>query len=165
VFTLDAGPLVILRVPNACSLPSEARWDGDLPATTLATPADIMERAEKLSWMFRTGGRGGERWKRGSPPRQFVADYLVQMRSKYGARVLTGISRVPRINDKGHVHFVAGYDSQTGLYHDQTPAFGVPAAPTRYDALKAADELLAPFEHYTFGGGTSAASRNSSHGY
>ena len=150
VFTLDGGPLVTLRVPNERALPAHAHWDGDLPATTLATPADIMQRAEKLSWTYRSGGRGGERWKRGSPPRQFIADYLVQMRNRYSARVLTGISRMPRIDDNGDVHFVAGYDEQTGLYHDQTPAFTVPAAPTREDALEAVRELLGPFQHYVF---------------
>jgi putative DNA primase/helicase len=150
VFTLDGGPLVILRVPNDRSLPKEASWGGDLPATTLATAADVMERAEKLPWMYRQGGKGGERWRRGSPPRQFVADYLVQMRSKYGARRLTGICRVPRIDDQGQVHFVSGYDPETGLYHDQTPAFSLPPAPTIADARAAADKLLAPFKHYVF---------------
>jgi putative DNA primase/helicase len=150
VFTLNGGPLVILRVPNESALPKEAVWGGDLPATTLATPADIMERAEKLSWMYRTGSRGEQRWVRRKPPRQFVADYLVQMRSKYRARLLTGISRVPRIDDDGQVHFEAGYDAKTGLYHDQTPAFSLPPAPTHADALKALDTLLAPFQHYKF---------------
>jgi putative DNA primase/helicase len=150
VFTLNGGPLVILRVPAEGSLPKEAYWGGDLPATTLATPADIMERAEKLKWMYRTGGRGEQRWVRRNPPRQFVADYLVQMRSKYAARQLTGICRVPRIDDDGHVHFVAGYDPQTGLYHDQTPTFSIPSSPTHADALKAADRLLEPFKHYAF---------------
>jgi putative DNA primase/helicase len=72
------------------------------------------------------------------------------MRSKYGARPLTGISRVPRIDDDGQIHFVAGYDPQTGLYHDQTPAFSVSSTPTHADASKAADRLLAPFKHYKF---------------
>jgi hypothetical protein len=45
------GPLVILRVPDKDALPPETRWEGDLPGTTLATPADIMQRAERICWM------------------------------------------------------------------------------------------------------------------
>src|ERR1700733_5907396 len=45
-FTLGSpsGPLVILRVPDKETLPSTTTWDGDLPGTTLALTADIMQR-------------------------------------------------------------------------------------------------------------------------
>ena len=54
-----SGPLVILRVPDKEALPPETRWEGDLPGTTLAAPADVMERAERIIWMKRqaNGGR------------------------------------------------------------------------------------------------------------
>jgi hypothetical protein len=48
VFTLEgSGLLAILRVPETKDQASGVQWDGDLPATTLATPADIVERAER----------------------------------------------------------------------------------------------------------------------
>ena len=58
-FTLGdpTGPLVILRVPDKEALPPGTRWEGDLPGTTLATPADIMQRAERLVWKQRAGGK------------------------------------------------------------------------------------------------------------
>src|SRR5579862_3260156 len=58
-FTLGdpSGPLVILRVPDESTLPSLASWGGDLPGTTLATAADIIERAQTIPWVRR--GRGG----------------------------------------------------------------------------------------------------------
>ena len=104
-------PLAILRIPEAHTLPSDTRWEGDLPGTTLATPADIMERAERLQWMQRAGGRGGSRLNRTSPPRGFVSDYLIQMRGRYQAPPLRAIARVPRIDDSGKIHSISGYDS------------------------------------------------------
>jgi hypothetical protein len=56
-----SGPLVILRVPDADALPPETRWEGDLPGTTLARPADIMQRAERLVWRQRGGGKSQSR--------------------------------------------------------------------------------------------------------
>ncbi len=60
-FTLGdpTGPLVILRAPDMDALPEDTKWEGDLPGTTLATPADIMQRAERLVWKQRAGGKGG----------------------------------------------------------------------------------------------------------
>ena len=63
------GPLVILRVPDKDALPPETRWEGDLPGTTLAAPADVMERAERMIWMKK--GRWGP--YRVRPPRDFVS--------------------------------------------------------------------------------------------
>ena len=70
-FTLGdrTGPLVILRVPDKDALPPETRWEGDLPGTTLATPADVMLRAERMTWM-RKGKNGLYRTR---PPRDFIA--------------------------------------------------------------------------------------------
>jgi hypothetical protein len=151
-FTLGdrTGPLTIIRVPDKDALPSDTRWEGDLPGTTLALPADVMQRAEQLSWMHRAGGRGGERLVRRRPPRDFVADYLTQMRGQYGARPLRGVVRVPRIDDDGEIHFISGYDPQTGLFHDKSPEFDVPPEPSRKDAQRAAVKLLSPFSKYKF---------------
>jgi putative DNA primase/helicase len=151
-FTLGdpAGPLVILRVPDKEALPSDTRWEGDLPGTTLAMPPDIMQRAEGLVWMQRAGGKGATRLNRTHPPRGFINDYLVQMRGHYGARPLRGIVRVPRIDDSGEVHFVQGYDPQTCLYHDRSSTFGLPEKPSRDDARRAAQALLVPFSMYQF---------------
>ena len=63
--------LTILRVPDQ-DKPGLERWGGDLPGTTPALPADIIERAERLSWMAPTGGKGEQRWKRCKPPAIFV---------------------------------------------------------------------------------------------
>jgi hypothetical protein len=148
-FTLGdhAGPLVILRVPDGETLPAATRWEGDLPATTLATPADIMQRAERLIWK-RRGSDG--RLVHTYPPRPFIHDYLNQMRGQYGARPLRGIVRVPRIDDTGAVHFIRGYDPQTGLFHDKSASFDVSENPSRRDARRAAIDLLHPFSEYKF---------------
>jgi hypothetical protein len=148
-FTLgdSAGPLVILRVPDQDSLPRGARWDSDLPGTTLATPADIMQRAERLAWM--QPGKGGALVRK-RPPRDFIADYLIQMRGQYGAPLLRGVVRVPRIDEQGEIYFVSGYDPHTGLFHDNSPHFEVPVKPSRRDARRAAIALLRPFSKYKF---------------
>jgi hypothetical protein len=83
--------LIILRVPDRQE-PAFERWDGDLPGTTPALPADIIERAERLSWMAPTGGKGEQRWQRRKPPRDFSTDYITQRRGRYAARLLVGIA-------------------------------------------------------------------------
>jgi putative DNA primase/helicase len=142
-----SGPLVILRVPDKEDLPAETRWEGDLPGTTLAAPADVMERAERITWM-KKGQWGPYRIR---PPRDFVTDYLTQMRGRYGARALRSIVRVPRIDDKGEIHFTSGYEPQTGLFHDESPSFKVLPNPSLDDARRAvAEVLLYPFSKYRF---------------
>jgi putative DNA primase/helicase len=151
-FTLGdrSGPLVILRKPKDDTLPSGTKWQGDLPAATLAKPADIMMRAERLTWMQRAGGKSDDRFIRTAPPRAFVNDYLDQMRGQYAAAPLLGIVRIPRIDDLGVIHFTPGYDGQTGLFHDRVPGFYVPLTPTLDSAREAAEALLLPFSKYKF---------------
>ena len=151
-FTLGdpTGPLVILRVPKEDELPPKTKWDCDLPGTTVAMTADIMQRAERLTWGQRAGGKGEKRVVRTSPRRTFVGDYLIQMRGQYGAPPLLGISRVPRIDDNGNIHFVSGYDPETGLFHDRSPSFHIPLTPSQDEARRAAEELLIPFSQYQF---------------
>jgi putative DNA primase/helicase len=147
-FVLDrGGPLAILRVPDKEALEVGVRWEGDLPGTTLATSADIMERAERIKWM-RTNKDGF--LHRARPPRDFVNDYLTQMRGRYRARVLRGTARVPRIDDNGDIHFISGFDPTTGLYHDRTPTFDVPDTPSPDQVRQAVDLLLIPFSKYRF---------------
>ncbi len=147
-FTLGdpAGPLVILRVRDKDTLPPDTRWEGDLPGTTLATPADVMQRAEGLEWL---------QWRRGvlvrtHPPRAFINDYLPQMRGQYEALPLRGIARVPYIDDAGEVHFLSGYDHRTGLFHDKPLTFDLPLNPDRNEARNWARKLLFPFSQYQF---------------
>jgi hypothetical protein len=151
-FTLGSptGPLVILRVPDKEALPSSTTWDGDLPGTTIALTADIMQRAERLRWMQRAGGKSEDRFNRTGPPRTFVGDYLQQMRGRYAAPPLRGVGRVPRIDDTGIIHFISGYDPKTGLFHDRSPSFGIPLTPSQDDARSAARVLLIPFSQYQF---------------
>lgn len=145
VFTLEGSDvLAILRTADPATQIASTQWGSDLPALTLATVADTMEIAERIQWTKH--GKSGRR----HPPRNFVADYLQQMRGRYGARKLRGIARVPRIDDNGDIHFVAGYDDATRLYHDQTPTFVVPPAPSQQDVDKAATALLLPFSEYQF---------------
>lgn len=141
------GPLVILRVPHEEELPSETRWEGDLPGTTLAAPPDIMERAERIVWM-KKGKFGPFRCR---PPRDFINDYLTQLRGRYGARPLRGIVRVPRIDAGGKIHFPLGYDAPTGLFHDRTLTFDLSTNPS-LDVARSAVEgvLLFPFSKYQF---------------
>lgn len=141
-----SGPLIILRVPNERDVPEGARWEGDFPGTSMATAPDIMERAEQLEWkQWRKAGL-----VRTHPPRPFVQDYLPQMRGRYGARALTGIARVPRIDDSGEVHFISGYDPETGLFHDRATTFNLPPALSRASAELAVKVLLSPFRHFQF---------------
>lgn len=141
------GPLVILRVPDKTALPSNTRWEGDLPGTTLATSADIMQRAERIRWMKE--GRFGR--YRIRPPRDFINDYLMQMLGQYGARPLRSIVRVPSIDDDGEIYVVPGYDPQTWLFHDKSPTFDVQPNPSHDVARRAATEvLLFPFSKYQF---------------
>jgi hypothetical protein len=100
-------------------------------------------------WKQRAGGKGG-RIVRTHPPRQFVADYLIQRRGQFAAPPLRGIVRVPCIDDKGEVHFISGYDPQTGLFHDRSPVFDFPLKPSHEDARRAAEVLLIPFSKYRF---------------
>ena len=148
-FTCGEG-LVILRVPNREALPPGVTWDGDLPSTTPALAADIMERAQRGAWFFRSGGKGTDRFYRGMPPRAFCADYLIQMQARYGARTLTGIARVPYMPDNGEILANEGYCPLTGVFRDQSPVLCVPHNPTRRLALRAAAELLRPFRYYNF---------------
>jgi hypothetical protein len=148
VFTLEgSGLLSILRAPERETQSPGIQWEGDLPGTTLATVADVMERAERLTWK-RPGKNGIPR--RVHPPQGFVGNWLQQMRGRYAARELRGIARVPRIDDDGQIHFALGYDPATRLYQDNTPVFEVPASPSRADALKASKALLLPFSEYQF---------------
>ena len=151
-FTLGdpTGPLAILRVPGKDALPPDTKWDGDLPGTTLATPADVMQRAEQLVWKQRGGGKSENRIVRTHPPRAFVTDFLIQMRGQFGAPPLRGIVRVPRIDDSGNIDFVSGYDTHTGLFHDRSPVFDVPRTPSLDDARRMAEALLLPFSKYQF---------------
>jgi putative DNA primase/helicase len=105
-----------------------------------------MERAERITWMKR-GQWGPQRIR---PPRDFISDYLTQMRSRYGARPLRGIVRVPYIDDSGKIHFNSGYDPETGLFHDRSPTFDLPPIPSLDTARSAADILLHPFSQYKF---------------
>jgi hypothetical protein len=148
--------LVILRVPDQkTQLPG---WNDDLPASTPALAADVVERAEKLKWMVPAGGRGEPRTKRRKPPRDFCSDYLVQRRSRYGARPLVGIARVPFMPMDGSINTECGYDPQTGIYHDRLPTLLLPSSPTLDDAKAAMETLLRPFEHYRFQDGDTGPS-------
>ena len=141
--------LLILRVPDP-NKPGLERWSGDLPGTTQALPADIIERAENLAWMTRTGGKGEQRWNRSKPPRDFCTDYITQLRGRYGARPLVGIARVQHMRNDGSVRTEIGYDPETGIYVDRAPTLAIPESPTLDDAKAALQRVLKPFEHYTF---------------
>ena len=149
-----SGPLVVLRVPDEDAMPEGTSWGGgDLPGTTIATPADIMRLAEGMTWlasrMLRTNkqktsakeaeddtGAKGTKLVRTHPPERPVNNYITQMRGEYSARPLVSIARVPPMDDVGDINFIHGYDPETGLYHDQTPVFDVPADPSSVFAIQ-----------------------------
>jgi hypothetical protein len=148
--------LTILRVPDH-EKPGLERWGGDLPGTTPALPADIIERAERLKWMAPLGGRapseakGSEpRWKRCKPPRDFCTDYITQRRGRYAARLLVGIARVPFIRDDGTIRDEPGYDPETGIFVDRPPKLIVPDFPTLDDAKAALQRVMKPYQYYVF---------------
>jgi hypothetical protein len=148
IFVLgESGPLVVLRLPEKEALEDGVRWDADLPSTTLAVTADVMERAEGISWMRPAKGGG---LKRARPPRDFVNDHIPAMRGRYRARILRGLARVPRIDDDGNIALTQGYDAATGLYHDRVPDLNVPDAPTSEQIDKALELLLSPYSEYRF---------------
>jgi len=74
----------------------------------------------------------------GAPEVRMAADFTARATTRlrrrlpspdarqYQARPLLGIARVPRIDNRGEVHFVSGYDPETGLFHDRSCAFEVP---------------------------------------
>ena len=140
------GPLVILRVPDKDALPPETRWEGDLPGTTIAAPADVMQRAERIIWM-KKGQWGPYRIR---PPRDFITDYLTQMRGRYGARPLRSIVRVPRIDDSGKIHSIRAMTPRRGsstISHQPSTFCQTPRSMT---ARSAAEVLLFPFSKYQF---------------
>ena len=141
--------LTILRVPDQ-EKPGLERWGGDLPGTTLALPADIIERAERMAWMAPAGGKGDLRWKRCKPPRDFCTDYITQRRGRYAARQLVGIARVPFIRDNGTIRVEPGYDPETGIFVDRAPMLIVPDFPTLDDARAALQRAMKPFAYYVF---------------
>jgi hypothetical protein len=141
--------LTILRVPDQ-EKPGLERWGGDLPGTTPALPADIIERAERLTWMAPTGGKGERRWKRIKPPRDFCTDYIIQRRGRYAARPLLGIARVPFIRDDGTMRAESGYDPETGIFVDRSPTLVVPDFPTLDDANAALVRVMKPYQYYLF---------------
>jgi hypothetical protein len=154
--------LTILRVPDQ-EKPGLERWGGDLPGTTPALPADIIERAERLKWMAPSGGKapsggnassGGkgdeQRWKRCKPPRDFCTDYITQRPGRYAARLLVGIARVPFIRDDGTIRAEPGYDPDTGIFVDRAPKLVVPDFPTLDDAKAALQRVMKPYEYYVF---------------
>jgi hypothetical protein len=147
-FTIG-GQLVILRLPDQ-KTPEFENWSGNLPGTTPALPPDIIERAEKLTWMGPAGGKGGPRQKRIHPPRAFCGDYITQRRGRYRARPLLGVARVPFMSDDGNTRTEVGYDPQTRIFHDSLPSLKIPPSPSLRDAKRALQRLMKPFEHYTF---------------
>jgi hypothetical protein len=150
LLTFTSGDiLTILRVPDL-EKPGLERWGGDLPGTTPAQPADIIERAERLTWMAPAGGKGEQRWKRCKPPRDFCTDYIIQRRGRYAARLLVGIARVPFIRDDGTIRSEPGYDAETGIFVDRLPKLTVPDSPTLDDAKAALSRVMKPFELYKF---------------
>jgi hypothetical protein len=141
--------LTILRVPDQ-EKPGLERWGGDLPGTTPAQAADVIERAEGLAWMAPTGGKGEQRWARRKPPRDFCTDYITQRRGRYAARSLVGIARVPFIRDDGTIRDEAGYDPETGIFVDRAPKLIVPDFPKLVDAKAALQRVMKPYEYYIF---------------
>jgi hypothetical protein len=57
---------------------------------------------------------------------------------------------VPSIDGDGEIHFVPGYDPQTGLFHDKSPTIDVPLKPSHDAARRSAEVLLFPFSEYQF---------------
>jgi hypothetical protein len=121
-----------------------------LPGTTPALPPDIIERAERLAWMTRTGGKGEERWRGTKPPRDFCTDYITQRRGRYGARLLVGIARVPFMRDDGSINGETGYDPETGIFVDRAPKLTIPDLPTLDDAKAALKRVMKPYNYYAF---------------
>jgi hypothetical protein len=138
------GVLVRLHVPES-KLADGTEWQGDMPGTTIAKPADIMLCAERLAWM-KTGNKGPYRVH---PPRPFVGEYIPQVGGQ-GARPLRGLTRLPHIDDYGVIRCFSGYNRKTGLYNDRPIKLDVPSVVSRDEARELVKPLLYPFSLYMF---------------
>jgi hypothetical protein len=144
----NVSPLVILRKPVfKRNSRLRLRWDSSLPATSIATVADLMPAADRIEWQ--QPAKNGT-LIRVFPPRPLISDYLCSRRGRFGARPLLGVARVPIMEDNGDIRVVRGYDEQTGLYFDQTVELNIPDDPTPEDMQKAVEKLLYPFRDYLF---------------
>jgi hypothetical protein len=98
----SGGPLVVLCIPDpkvrGKLKKKDITWDTDLPATVLAQPAHIMLAAEDLIWQT-LDPKGNP--TQIHPPSAFLAEWLTQSRGKAPGRILTGLARVPCIDDNG----------------------------------------------------------------
>src|SRR5262245_37990349 len=84
-------------------------------------------------------GAQGHEWPNSDPPPTFFCDRLPQPDA-----------RPIRCTTPARYCLGSGYDRETGLYHDRSPALDVLPKPSRGDALEAAQALLHPFSKYTF---------------
>jgi hypothetical protein len=90
-------------------------------------------------------------------PAEYVSAFM-DMTENPNLRNLRAIQRSPYVRLDGTINDTEGYDEQSGvIYVPNTDYPPVPSNPTKADALKALDELLAPFAEFPF---ASAASRS-----
>jgi hypothetical protein len=139
------GLLVRLRVPEEDDMVAGTKWEGDMPGTSAAQPADVMLCAEQLTWLTYEKGK----LKRAHVPRQFVCDYIPQLGGK-GAKRLRGLTRLPIIDDAGNVRCFSGYDPKTGLFNDQPIDLDIPETVSKEEAQQLVEKLLLPFSKYKF---------------
>lgn len=143
-----AGELVrVTRLPEPRKNGGLKRPEGIVILEPLRAVA-LTEIFERLA-VFQRFNKKGEPHRADCPPR-LAATYLART-GEWRLFVLAGVISAPLMREDGTILARPGFDEETGLYlvtDDEWPS--IPECPTREDASKALETLLAPFAQFPF---------------
>jgi hypothetical protein len=133
------------------------RAEGAFRILLVSEPTLHEEMAAAATWLKTVPKGAGCVTVKALPPRWAVQG--VHQRAVWpGVRELAGIVESPTLRPDGSVLDVPGYDDETHLIYRPSADYPpLPAAPTRDDARRAADELLALVDDFPFAGPEHAA--------
>jgi putative DNA primase/helicase len=146
-----AGERDLVRIVALDNPIKNAIWElpQGLIVTRAITSSYLKGRLEGLINFERYDRRKGE-YLPGKCPTDLVNFYL----EKIGERrlpLLTGTIEAPLMRGDGSILSKPGYDSETGLYLvSDIDWSGIPASPTREDALNALEILKKPFSEFPY---------------
>jgi hypothetical protein len=116
-----------------------------LPATTEYLRRRITARARLEHYNARE-----KQWKPIDCPRA-LAENIAQQKDWPSLRRLDAIQRAPFVRRDGSICETPGYDAESRIIYDPNADFPpIPQNPTRDDALRALDFLLAPFDEFPY---------------
>jgi putative DNA primase/helicase len=100
---------------------------------------------------FTKPSTNGDGWVDIDPPQDLVQSVLGAAGEWNELPVLVGIANAPILRADGTVFDQAGYDPETRMYYaGRAPKLIECAGPSREDALRALDRLMAPFAEFPF---------------